>query len=162
MLSPVPPSSTSEFPSLRQPLRRPKVSVAHIPLPTRRAAAYAAYLDDKFVRLMVINLQAYNSTISGIGMVPDPDAPDRPVFRYAFQVPLRRGEARVQRLYANGSDAISGISWDGWSYNLDLDGGRPVRLTNVTTGEKVAVTDGVVEVDVEASQAVMLSFVELT
>ncbi|KAL2756573.1 glycoside hydrolase family 79 protein [Sodiomyces alcalophilus JCM 7366] len=158
MLSPIPPSSTSE--SSSSP--RPRVSVAHIPLPNPRAAAYAAYLDDAFARLMIINLQAYNSTINGTGIVPDPDAPERPVFRYAFEVPLKQGEARIQRLYANGSDAVSGISWDGWSYNLDLDEGRPMRLMNVTTGETVPVRDGVVEVDVEASQAVLLSFAETT
>ncbi|ROT39527.1 beta-glucuronidase [Sodiomyces alkalinus F11] len=160
MLSPIHPSlAASDLPSSLLPSRRPKVSMAHIPLPTRRAAAYAAYLDDAFARLMVINLQAYNSTVNGTGTVPDPDAPERPVFRYTFEVPLQRGEARVQRLYANGSDAVSGIAWDGWSYNLELDEGRPVRLRNVTVGEKLPVRDGVVEVDVQASQAVLLSFV---
>ncbi|KAL1998863.1 hypothetical protein VTN02DRAFT_5464 [Thermoascus thermophilus] len=43
----------------------------------------------------------------------------------------------VQRLLANGRHAITGITRDGWSYNYELDGGKPVRLDNVTVGETV-------------------------
>ncbi|KAF6832002.1 glycoside hydrolase family 79 protein, partial [Colletotrichum musicola] len=67
------------------------------------------------------------------------------------------GEAKVQRLRANGSDAVSGITWDGWSYNHELDEGKPVKLDNVTVGETVEVKDGRVEVEVAASEAVVVS-----
>ena len=65
----------------------------------------------------------------------------------------------VQRLQAAGSDVRSGITFDGWSYNYELDQGRPVRLSNVTTGETVKVSGGKVSVVVENSEAVILSFV---
>lgn len=40
---------------------------------------------------------------------------------------------------ANGSDAISGATWDGFSYNYELNNGLPVRLENVTRDEVVNV-----------------------
>ncbi|KAH6692587.1 beta-glucuronidase [Plectosphaerella plurivora] len=134
------------------------VSAVHIPLAGRRAAAYAAYVSSHLARLIVINLEAYNSTVNGTGEVNNPDAPDRPQFTYAFQLPgMHTGGAFIQRLSANGSDAISGITWDGWSYNRELDGGKPVRLRNVTVGERVPINKGVVKVKVAASEAVMIS-----
>jgi hypothetical protein len=127
----------------------------------KRAAAYAAYVSSRLARLIVINLEAHNSTVNGNGEVNDPNEPERPEFKYAFRLPesqIRTGWASVQRLAANGSDAISGITWDGWSYNREVDDGKPVRLRNVTVGEKVLVNGGVVELMVAAREAVMLTF----
>ena len=68
------------------------------------------------------------------------------------------GGATVQRLMANGSDALTGITWDGYSYNHDLDNGNPVRLTNVTRGECVTVKkDGSVGLSVPWSSVAVLS-----
>ncbi|GAP85335.2 putative glycoside hydrolase family 79 protein [Rosellinia necatrix] len=124
-----------------------------------RDAAYAAYVDGALARIMVVNMRAYNYTLGGVpGAAPNP-AP-RPVRSYGFGVagfPDGR-EALVRRLYANGSDATTGIAWDGLSYNLELDQGRPVRLRNVTVGERVVVRNGSVEVAVPDSQAVVLDF----
>jgi glycosyl hydrolase family 79 len=137
------------------------VSVVQIPMSGKRVAAYAAYVSSRLARLIVINLEAHNSTVNGTGEVNDPDEPERPKFKYAFRLPesqIRTGWANVQRLAANGSDAISGITWDGRSYNRELDDGKPVRLRNVTVGENVLVNRGVVELIVEASEAVILTF----
>ena len=69
----------------------------------------------------------------------------------------------VKRFSANGSDAITGITWDGWSYNWELDEGRPVRLANVTRrseSERAWVSDGgEVGVEVEAGSAAVVEFV---
>jgi hypothetical protein len=59
---------------------------------------------------------------------------------------------------ANGSDAITGITFDAWSYNYELAQGKPVRLGNVTYGEATVVKDGVVAVDVPDSSAALLTF----
>ncbi|KAI1844536.1 hypothetical protein JX266_009209 [Neoarthrinium moseri] len=117
--------------------------------------AYLSYVDGVLSRIMVINMNEYNYTLNGTGPGLNPAA--RPLRTYSFSVGNLTGEASVQRLYANGSDAISGVTWDGWSYNYELDAGRPVRLTNVTIGEKVPITDGIVEVGVADSSAVILS-----
>ncbi|KAK8851504.1 glycoside hydrolase family 79 protein [Apiospora arundinis] len=91
----------------------------------------------------------------GSGSVTPP--PQRPVRAYSFFVGGGTTTARVQRLYANGSDAITGITWDGWSYNYELDEGRPVRLANVTIGETVQVQNGTLNIVVPDSQAVLVT-----
>ncbi|KAI1392759.1 glycoside hydrolase family 79 protein [Hypoxylon trugodes] len=124
--------------------------------------AYAAYgADGGLVRLLVVNLREYNYTLNGTGgsdLNPEP----RPTRTYQLSLPtssnLGLEEATVRRLYANGSDAVTGITWDGWSYNYELDHGRPVRLENVTVGETAKVVGGTVEVGVPDSQAVILDF----
>ena len=133
--------------------------LTNLPLTSPYEAAYAAYTapDDRLARIMVINLQEYNAT-AGNNFTNDYP---RPIERYEFRLPegYEGREAGVQRLRANGSDAITGVTWDGWSYNWEVDEGRPVRLGNVSVGERVPVgMDGVVGVDVERSSAVVLNF----
>jgi hypothetical protein len=131
------------------------VQIANIPLKSPFEAAYAAYVNDKLTRIAVINMRAYNYTINGTSSILN--RVKRPSREYAFQVPEERSQIVVQRLYANGSDAISGITWDGWSYNWDLDHGRPVRLSNVTVGEHVRAEGGTVKVKVQDSTAIILN-----
>jgi hypothetical protein len=135
------------------------VHVVHLPLAgDSQHAAYAAYVGGRLTRLAALNLRMYNYTINGTSSVPNPQP--RPCRRFAFAVPgLRDGQTvRVQRLLANGSDAVSGITWDGWSYNYELDRGRPVRLRNVTVGEEAVVMDGMVVLDALDSSAAVLDF----
>ncbi|KAI1656943.1 glycoside hydrolase family 79 protein [Daldinia decipiens] len=121
--------------------------------------AYAAYAPDgALARILVLNLRAYNYTLNGTGGAELNPAP-RPLRTYRFAgLDAGGGEVVVRRLHANGSDAITGITWDGWSYNYELDRGKPVRLGNVTVGEKIGVVDGAVEVRVADSEAVVLDF----
>lgn len=142
------------------------VAIAHIPLTnTTTEAAYAAYstATNDLVRAIVINMNTYNTTFDGTGLGLAPNPTQRGSRSFAFDVAgglLQPGDrVGVQRLSANGSDAISGISWDGWSYNYELDGGRPVRLANVSVGEFAVVgEDGTVAVSVPDASAVVLSF----
>ena len=134
------------------------VSIHNIPLPRIFEAAYATYANGTLARIAVINMFEYNYTTTN-SSAPGP----RPSSRYSFSVPgAVNGTARavkLQRLMANGSDAISGVTFDGYSYNYELDEGRPVRLWNVTRGETVRInTDGLVSVDVPDSSAAILSF----
>ncbi|KAK1984999.1 beta-glucuronidase [Colletotrichum cereale] len=139
------------------------VSVAHIPLDNAdddddgRSAAYAAYHGAALARLLVVDLHAHNSTLDGAGTAPDPDPGSRATFPHSFAVPWATGLANLRRLRANGTDAITGITWDGWSYNHELDGGRPVRLDNVTVGEYALVDAGRVTFTVSAGEAVIVS-----
>ena len=133
------------------------VQVANLPLESIYEAAYAAYADGRLTRIAVVNLREYNYTTNGTA-----PPPPRQEATYTFGVPAEiAGEGRVigvQRLMANGSDAISGITWDGYSYNFELDEGRPVRLGNVTVGEEVVVGIGSVTVRVPYSSAAVLDF----
>ena len=133
-----------------------------------RQAAYAAYIDNgtALARIMVLNLHGYNSTVNGAGIVPLAEAPPRPSLNYTFTITDGAGSqpgtrVGVRRLWASGSDAITGITWDGWSYNYELAGGRPVRLANVTVDETAVVSaNGSVAVSVPHSSAVLLDFME--
>ncbi|KAK8064913.1 Beta-glucuronidase [Apiospora phragmitis] len=153
------------------------IAIAHLPLTGGDTeAAYAAYVGGSLKRVMIINMNAYNYTNtntssggsssmhavdcgcdgSGGQSSPSPPPP-RPARAYSFFVGGGTTTARVQRLYANGSDAITGITWDGWNYNYELDEGRPVRLANVTVGETVQVQNGTLNITVPDSQAVMVT-----
>lgn len=135
--------------------------VAIIPLTDEMEAAYAVYGSGAFVtpdRIAVINMLQYNHTAiaNGSGLA----APTlRPVGTYAFQLPPACAGtwAGVRRLLANGSNSISGITWDGYSYNLELAEGMPVLLGNVTRGERTMIgRDGVISVGVEAASVTVL------
>ncbi|KAH8691375.1 hypothetical protein BGW36DRAFT_400670 [Talaromyces proteolyticus] len=127
------------------------VQIMNLPLSNETEAAYAAYVNGQLTRFAVVNLVEYNYTDS------DPTA-TRPSVSYSFQLPSGIGSVSVQRLMANGSNSISGITWDGYSYNYELAGGKPVRLSNVTVGETARVDkDGVVNINVPYSSAVLLT-----
>jgi len=138
-------------------LLKGEVQIANIPLEDELEAAYAAYVDGDLKRIAVINMHQYNYTVNGTSDLLNPIL--RPSRNFTFQVPTScEGSVKVQRLIANGSDAITGITWDGWSYNYELDHGKPVRLHNVTIGEVVNAVEGAVTVEVDDSSAVVLNF----
>lgn len=129
------------------------VQVVNLPLPQEEEAAYAAYVNGRLARIAVINMQGFNYTDSE-------STAARPSSTYSFQVPTitSGGYLSVQRLLANGSNALSGITWDGWSYNYELDQGRPVLLHNVTIGERLAVGPaGELSIDVPYSSAAIIN-----
>ncbi len=148
---------------LRNSATRP-VSVSNIALGTDQyEAAYAAHFvqGEKLARILVINMHGYNTTVDGAGLDPLPNPAVRMTRTYSFHVGSQVADGqlvRIQRLVANGSDAITGITFDGWSYNWELDAGRPVRLHNVTTGETATVKGGQVTVNLPDSSAALLSF----
>lgn len=127
-------------------------AVVNIPLPKEEEAAYAAYVQGSLDRIVVVNMMEYNSSNNYSDAFP------RPVQTYDFALPKGcAGTAELQRLMANGSDAVSGITWDGYSYNYELDDGMPVLLGNVTRGETVRVgRDGALRVKVPWSSAVVV------
>ena len=131
-------------------------SIVNLPLPNEEESAYAAYVDGSLARLMIINMMEYNAT-AGNNMTDDYP---RPVAQYDFQLPAGcRGKVELQRLMANGSDAITGITFDGYSYNYELNNGLPVLLNNVTRGDTANVDEtGKLSIDVPYSSAVLVRF----
>ncbi|KAK0632798.1 hypothetical protein B0T14DRAFT_419604 [Immersiella caudata] len=143
-----------------------------ISLPSRpkqdKESVYAVYTQNGSVisRIVIINFHSYNTTVDGAGIVPVPDPLPRPSrnFTISLSSPNSTSTApsstptsfKIQRLMANGTDAITGITWDGWSFNHELDGGRPVRLVNVTVGETVEVEGGIFTVGVPDGSAVLV------
>lgn len=139
--------------------------IVNVRLPTVHEAAYAAYVDNTLARIAVINYFPYNTTVettSSSGIYVE-NTVERPSKNYTFTLPVSAGFAEgdkvgVQRLLGGGSDVRTGISWDGWSYEYELDEGRPVRFTNVTLDEQVLVNNGTVTIAVLDSSAVILNF----
>ncbi|KAF2453338.1 glycoside hydrolase superfamily [Lineolata rhizophorae] len=117
-----------------------------------RAVAYAAYEGAGLARLMAISLDAYNGTGAAA------EAAARPAATFALGLPEGCArEARVARLMAGGSDAVAGVTWDGVSFDWELDEGRPVVVGNATRDERVAVgEDGVMVLEVPHSSAAMV------
>lgn len=139
---------------------RNNVSVVSLPLASDTEAAYAIYEGGRLRRLLAINMRGYNTTVDGAGVDPLPRPPPRSSRSYSFRIGGGGGGGSsigVQRLMANGSDAITGITFDGWSYNYELNNGKPVQQRNVTTGETLRITGGVVTVQVPDSSAALLS-----
>lgn len=136
--------------------RRPQV--VNIDLKDESRSAYASYVNGKLTKIMLINLNDHNTTAQNNYTVPS--AP-RGVEKFTLQVPkdCNGKKATLQRLMANGSDAVTGATFDGYSYNYELDNGKPVLLKNATRGESVKVSRrGDLEVEVPDSSAVLLSF----
>lgn len=131
-------------------------AIANLPLPNEEESAYAAYVDGQLDRVIVINMMEYNHTAGNKYF----NHYSRPIETYNFQLPASvAGTAEVQRLMANGSDAITGCTFDGYSYNWELDDGKPVLLHNVTRGETVNVsTGGKMSIDLPRSSAAIIRF----
>jgi hypothetical protein len=136
-------------------LTRHSVQISNLPLESELESAYAAYEDGTLERIAVLNMRQYNYTVNGTSSIPNPVP--RPSQTYTFDIQSGVSKVGVQRLAANGSDAITGITWDGWSYNWELKQGKPVRLGNVTIGEQVKVKKGSVSVEVPDSSVVILN-----
>ncbi|KAH7326988.1 glycoside hydrolase family 79 protein [Rhexocercosporidium sp. MPI-PUGE-AT-0058] len=138
-------------------LGRGEVKILNLPLQGELEAAYAAFVDGRLEKIAVLNMKSYNYTVNGTSSVQNPEK--RGAKTYSFQVPsYYDGTVGVRRLLANGSDAITGVTWDGWSYNWELKKGVPVRLGNVTVGESVQSRKGLVSIEVLDSSAAVLEF----
>ncbi|KIV90003.1 hypothetical protein PV10_07353 [Exophiala mesophila] len=116
-------------------------------------SAYAAYINDRLERIALVQMQAYNSTDGGQGG-------DRPSETFTLQLDgdfSTVQEIEILRLTASGSNAVTDVSFDGYSYSHDLDDGRPSLLPDVPRGEVVQVTSGgEVVVDLPWSSAAVL------
>ncbi|KAM5384658.1 hypothetical protein ACJZ2D_001403 [Fusarium nematophilum] len=112
--------------------REHRVQVANIPVTDETESAYAIYRDGRLAHVAILNMAEYNSSTTTA----------RPSKEYSISISgrVKTRKATVRRLLADGSDATSGISWDGYSYNYELDEGRPVRLRNLTNSYSEAIT----------------------
>lgn len=133
-----------------------RVQVVELEMPDPELdAGYGAYIDGKLARIALINLRTYNGTTSAS------TGPSRPEQKYSFSIPWAAAASKavkLDRLMAPGSDALSGITFRGFSYNYELDEGRPVALENVTVGESVDISEkGLLEVLVPDASAVLVN-----
>ncbi|THZ91959.1 hypothetical protein D6C82_09671 [Aureobasidium pullulans] len=129
------------------------LKITHLPASSANNSFYTAHVDNTLTRLLIVDLHTYNTTANNYTT-----SFPRPVESHTFQLPACCRGGAVHRLVANGSDAVTGITWDGNSYNYELAEGKPVRQGNVTCGERVKIDrKGVVRLDVEWSSAVVVT-----
>ena len=135
-------------------LSQGNVQITSLKMPSEELdAGYAAYVDGKIARIAVINLRTHNDTGEAEDMA------GRPEQTYVFHLPEldEDTEVKIDRLMAKGSNVLSGITYGGFSFNHELDEGRPVRLSNVTSGEIVSVNkDGLLRVSLPDASAAIL------
>lgn len=130
--------------------------VVNMALDDEFQAAYASFVRGRLAKVMLINLHEFNATAGNLYV----DGNARGSKHVSLQLPQNCGRQSVdvQRLIANGSDAVTGVTFDGYSYNYELENGKPVLLSNVTRGEVGKVDRrGRISIEVPDSSAVLLT-----
>ncbi|KAF2759257.1 hypothetical protein EJ05DRAFT_485297 [Pseudovirgaria hyperparasitica] len=129
-------------------LRGGDVRVKHIALAAETDAGYAVYAKGVLRSVVIVNMVPYNasSTVT------------RGSETYSVKLPVGcTSDAVVQRLLAPGSDVIDGATFNGVSYDLALDDGKPVVVEGMKRDEGVTVEyDGELAVDVPWSSAAVV------
>ena len=110
------------------------LKIAHLEASSQNTSFYTAHIDDVLSRILIVDLHTYNTTANNYTT-----GFPRPMVEHELMLPSGCKGGQVQRLMANGSDAVTGITWDAKSYAYELDNGKGVRLSNVTCGEQVKV-----------------------
>lgn len=119
--------------------------IVNIPLEEDTEAAYGIYHGEDLTKLVVLNLQAYNQTVSR----------NRPSREYEFKVPNHVKKAKIERLSAPGSDSVESVTFGGVSFDYDLLEGRPVVVDE--NEESASIDRGVLRISVADSSAVLLT-----
>jgi hypothetical protein len=129
--------------------------INNIDLSSDYYSAYAAYESGTLSRVGILNLQAWdppNSTDAST------DATDRPKTTFNLGPLKDYKSATVELMTAPGATYDTNITVAGMSYDYDLAEGRGVRVGKDIVATLHPGSDGSFSVDVEASQAVVVTF----
>ncbi|EQB45829.1 hypothetical protein CGLO_15245 [Colletotrichum gloeosporioides Cg-14] len=142
-------------------LGKDKVQVANLPATGNGAeSVYGIYHSGKLAKVAILNMAEYNFTASGNATETELNKFKRS--NHSFSINLDSSfngkTATVLRLIAPGADSITGITWDGYTFNYDVDNGKAARVSTVTVGEEVAVSDGKATLSIADSSAVVVEF----
>ncbi|KAF4855866.1 Beta-glucuronidase [Colletotrichum siamense] len=142
-------------------LGKDKVQVANLPATGNGAeSAYGIYHSGKLAKVAILNMAEYNFTASGNATETELNKAKRSNHNFSINLDssFNGKTATVRRLIAPGADSITGITWDGYTFNYDVDNGKAVRVSNVTVGEEVAISGGKATLSIADSSAVVLEF----
>lgn len=120
------------------------MQVKEIDLNRWDVSAYAVYEARRLAKYVIVNLDEWNTTT--------PHA--RPSQKLALSVPEGVKRASVTRLTGDGASADEGIAWGGLSWNY-TDG--RLAQTGREKVETVKVKDGKVKVELQSSEAVLVT-----
>ena len=113
-------------------------------------SSYAVFEDGKLARIVAISFNEYNST--------NPASGPRANATYIFDVDTAcNGQASISRLMGPGSDAITDITVNGYSYASELNHGKPLKLQNATTDEPLTVSNSEVVLYVPYASAAIVN-----
>lgn len=120
-------------------------------------SAYAAYEGDRLVRVLLLNLQEWNPPNTNAD-VYGYQKPYRPSQKFMLNGVRGYSHATVELMTAPGALSTTNITVAGVSYDYDLAEGRPVVVGPQTAQTIRLDKDGHFSVNVESSQAVLLTF----
>jgi hypothetical protein len=126
----------------------PDRSIAYLDLGNgdERTSAYTIYSGSNLVRVVILNMIEYLSTSSTA----------RPKSTFSLSVPAGVKGALVERLTAPGADALSGVTFGGFSYDYSRAEGKPVLVDATAALEEVSAKNGVLSVTLQDSEGVVL------
>jgi hypothetical protein len=112
-------------------------------------SVYGAYAGGKLTRMAVLNMNEFNSTEGG----------PRPSTDVSFTISgaTNSSSVTVQRLQAPGSDATSGVTFSGYSWDYNLGQGMPVNVNNASP-EVLNITSGAFTITIPDSEIAILQF----
>ncbi|PNS16297.1 hypothetical protein CAC42_6404 [Sphaceloma murrayae] len=120
--------------------------VAELDLRVDTGAAFAIWRGGKVRRVLVVDLRVYNGTAA---------TGTRPSGTYKLDFAGKCEGGKVRRLMAAGSDATTGVTWDGTTYDFK-NMGKPARAAKKTV-EKVKVgRNGKMSIEVPWSSAAVI------
>ena len=122
------------------------VRIKNIDLQNQELSAYAGYQSGVLAKAAVINLVEWNAT----------ETTTRPVQTLTLDVPKTVASVKVQRLTGPGASSYDNVTWGGveWTY---ANMGKGVQVVNDT--QTVNVTNGVVGLSVNASEAILITMI---
>jgi hypothetical protein len=121
--------------------------IKNLDLKNHTLSAYAGYESGTLQKIAVVNLFQWNSTET----IP------RPVERLTLDLPTDVKQVTVEKLTGPGASSFNGTTWGGveWSFGSH---GIGVRVANDTQTVDVT-TSGVVDVSVQASEAILVRMI---
>ena len=122
------------------------IQVSNIDLGDDLLSAYGIYADGALAKYVVVNLEEWDTTT----------ASERPATPISLSIPDNSAQVKVGRLSAPGADSTTGISWAGQSWAFAASSPGQVDQTGTLDLSAVSSNDGVVKLDVQASQALVV------
>ena len=116
----------------------------NIDLGVANMSAYAAYDHGMLARVAIVNLDEWNTTTAYL----------RPLQQIRIRVPQGVESVLVKYLTAPGANSTDEITWGGVSWSF-ASNGLGVKVVN--TDQIVEARDGVVQITVRSSEAVMVT-----
>ena len=127
--------------------KAPDFRVKNIDLNSNNLSAYAGYNSGSLTKLAIINLDIWNPKAGEL----------RPTQKVTLDLPEHVSTIEVQKLTGPAVDSFDNMTWAGLEFTYE-NRGVGVKVLNNT--ETLKVYNKTVEVGIQASEAIVVTFVE--